>query len=41
MIRAVSLDLWNTLLWDTPDMETVRTARRFEGILATLAEQLR
>jgi putative hydrolase of the HAD superfamily len=38
MIRAVSLDLWNTLLWDTPDMETVRTARRFEGILATLAE---
>lgn len=38
MIRAVCLDLWNTLFWDTPEMEAVRTARRFEGILATLAE---
>lgn len=37
MISAVCLDLWNTLLWDTPDMEAVRTARRFEGILSTLA----
>jgi FMN phosphatase YigB (HAD superfamily) len=35
--KAVSLDLWNTLLWDTPEMEQRRTARRFEGILATLA----
>jgi HAD superfamily hydrolase (TIGR01549 family) len=36
-VKAVSLDLWNTLLWDTPDMEARRTTRRFEGILATLA----
>lgn len=35
---AVSLDLWNTLLWDTPDMESRRTERRFAGILAALAE---
>jgi FMN phosphatase YigB (HAD superfamily) len=36
-LDAVSLDLWNTLLWDTPAMEHVRTARRFQGILDTLA----
>lgn len=35
---AVSLDLWNTLFWDTPDMEARRTERRFAGILAALAE---
>ncbi len=38
MIAAVCLDLWNTLLWDTPQIEAVRTTRRFEGIRATLAE---
>ncbi len=37
-IAAVSLDLWNTLLWDTPDVEAERTRRRMTGILATLAE---
>lgn len=36
-LAAVSLDLWNTLLWDTPDAEAERTRRRFEGIMATLA----